>query len=283
SLWDEADGFFYDAISYPNGDRHQLKVRSLVGLIPLLAALPLTQDTLNQLPGFKKRLQWFINNRPDLKKNVACMETEGVDAKRLLAVCYATSRADEKKNKLRHLLEYMLDEDEFLGPYGIRSVSKYHEQHPFTFEVNGEEYRVDYQPAESTSGMFGGNSNWRGPVWFPINYLLLEALQNFYAYLGDRFKIEFPIGSGEEKDLQAVSVLLAKRMIKTFLRDESGRRPVYGGLAKFQNDPYWKDYVLFYEYFNGDDGAGLGASHQTGWTGLVAHMIQMCAENGAAP
>ncbi|MEL6902353.1 MAG: glucosidase, partial [Cyanobacteria bacterium J06606_4] len=274
ALWDEADGFFYDAISYPNGDRHQLKVRSLVGLIPLLAALPLTQDTLNQLPGFKKRLQWFINNRPDLKKNVACMETEGVDAKRLLAVCYATSRADEKKNKLRHLLEYMLDEDEFLGPYGIRSVSKYHEQHPFTFEVNGEEYRVDYQPAESTSGMFGGNSNWRGPVWFPINYLLLEALQNFYSYLGDRFKIEFPIGSGEEKDLQAVSVLLAKRMIKTFLRDKSGRRPVYGGLETFQSDPYWKDYILFYEYFNGDDGAGLGASHQTGWTGLVAHMIQ---------
>lgn len=279
ALWDDEDGFFYDSITYPNGDRHQLKVRSLVGLIPLLAVLPLDQDTLDQLPGFSKRLKWFINNRADLKKNVACMETEGVDAKRLLAVCYATTRSDNQKNKLRRLLEYMLSEDEFLGPHGIRSVSRFHAANPFIFKVEGEEYSVKYQPAESTSGMFGGNSNWRGPVWFPINYLLIEALQTFYGYLGDRFKIEFPMGSGEEKTLQEVSVLIAERMTTTFLRDGSGQRPVFGGLKKFQNDPHWKDYILFYEYFNGDDGAGLGASHQTGWTGLVAYMIQQCVED----
>ncbi|MGD1898371.1 MAG: hypothetical protein ACFB16_15625 [Phormidesmis sp.] len=278
SLWDEEDGCFYDAIKFSECERQMLRVRSLVGLIPLLAVAPISSETLEKLPNFKKRLQWFINNRPDLKKNVACMETEGVGARRLLALCYATARSDGKKNKLRRLLESMLDETEFLSPHGIRSVSKCHKENPFTLEVNGEEHRVQYQPAESRSNMFGGNSNWRGPVWFPINYLLLEALRNFHTYLGDDFKISFPIGSGEERNLQEVSVLLEKRMIATFLKDESGRRPVFGAIEKFQTDPHWQDYIFFYEYFNGDDGAGLGASHQTGWTGLVANMIQRCSK-----
>ena len=233
---------------------------------------------IEKLPNFEKRLQWFIDNRPDLKKNVACMVTEGVEAKRLLALCYATKRDDGQKNKLERLLTYMLDESEFMSPHGIRSVSKYHEKNPFTLKSDGEEYTVKYEPAEPPSGMFGGNSNWRGPVWFPLNYLILEALQNFHDYLGDDFEIEFPTGSGKFKNLYEVSVAIALRMMSIFLRDESGKRPVFGGQSKFQNDPYWRDYVFFHEYFNGDNGAGLGSSHQTGWTGVVAHMIQLCAE-----
>ena len=281
ALWDDEDGFYYDAINFPDGGRSLLKVRSLVGLIPLLGVNVLEPETIKNLPGFEKRLEWFIKNRSDLKKNVACMETEGMGAKRLLALCYATSRKDGKSNKLQRLLSYMFDESEFLSPYGIRSVSKYHQDNPFVMQVNGNEYRVDYQPAESTSGMFGGNSNWRGPIWFPINYLLLEALQNFYEYLGDDFKVEFPTGSGDYKNLNQIIVELSYRMTKIFLRDkETGKRPVFGGIDKFQNDPHWKDYVYFHEYFHGDNGAGLGASHQTGWTGVVAYMIQLCTENG---
>ena len=279
ALWDDEDGFYYDAINFPDGGRSLLKVRSLVGLIPLLGVNVLEPETIKNLPGFKKRLEWFIDNRPDLKQNVACMVTEGMSAKRLLALCYATSRDDGKPNKLQRLLSYMFDETEFLSPYGIRSVSKYHQDNPFVMHVNGNEYRVDYQPAESTSGMFGGNSNWRGPIWFPINYLLLEALQNFHEYLGDDFKVEFPTGSGEFKNLQEIIVELSMRMTKIFLRDETGKRPVFGGIDKFQNDPHWRDYVYFHEYFHGDNGAGLGASHQTGWTGVIAYMIQLCAES----
>jgi hypothetical protein len=277
SLWDEEDGFYYDAINYPNGDL--LKVRSLVGLLPLLGVNVLEPETINKLPGFKKRLEWFINNRLDLKRNVACMETEGVGAKRLLALCYATPHVDNTPNKLCRVLAYLLDENEFLSPHGIRSVSKYHQNNPYIFETHGSQFRVVYEPAESTSAMLGGNSNWRGPIWFPINYLILEALQNFHNYLGDDFKIEFPTGSGNYKNLHQVTVELARRMKQIFLRDESGKRPVFGGIEKFQNDPHWRDYILFYEYFHGDNGAGLGASHQTGWTGLVAHMIQLCTES----
>ena len=279
SLWNEEDGFYYDAISFDNGDRQTLEVRSLVGLIPLLAVVPISPETLEKLPDFEKRLQWFIDNRPQLRKSVACMETEGMDANRLLAICYATPHTDNSKNKLRRLLEYMFDEDEFLGPHGIRSVSKYHKENPFTIKADGEEHRVEYQPAESNTNMFGGNSNWRGPVWFPINYLLLESLKTFYRYLGDDFTVEFPTGSGEEKALDEVALLLARRMVTTFLNDSNGRRPVFGEIEKFQTDPHWHDHILFYEYFHGDNGAGLGASHQTGWTGLVAHLIQQCAEN----
>ena len=278
SLWDESEGFYYDAISFPDGSRKPLKVRSLVGLVPLLGVAVLEPETIKKLPGFEKRLQWFIDNRPDLKKNVACMVTEGVEAKRLLALSYATTRSDGQKNKLERLLAYMLDESEFMSPHGIRSVSKYHQQHPFTLEANGEEYTVKYEPAESPSGMFGGNSNWRGPIWFPLNYLILEALQNFHQYLGDDFKMEFPTGSGNYKNLYEVAVEIALRMMNIFMRDKSGNRPVFGGQEKFQNDPHWRDYVFFHEYFNGDNGAGLGSSHQTGWTGVVAHMIQLCAE-----
>ena len=280
ALWDEEDGFYYDAISFSDGSRQKMEVRSLVGLIPLLGVVAISPETIQKLPGFERRLQWFIENRPDLKENVACMETEGVGAKRLLALCYATHRDDGKKNKLRRLLEYMLDEEEFMSPHGIRSVSKYHQENPFIVNVDGNEHCVRYEPAESTTGMFGGNSNWRGPVWFPINYILLEALQNFHGYLGEDFKIAFPTGSGNEKTLDEVAVLIAKRMITTFLKDSSGRRPVFGGIEKFQTDPHWQDYILFYEYFSGDNGAGLGASHQTGWTGLVAHMIQLGVEMG---
>ncbi|MEO1760977.1 MAG: glucosidase [Cyanobacteria bacterium J06629_18] len=280
SLWDEDDGFYYDAINFPDGGRYLLKVRSLVGLIPLLGVNVLEPETIKKLPGFKKRLEWFVDNRPDLKKNVACMVTEGMGAKRLLALCYATPRNDGKPNKLQRLLSYMFDETEFLSNYGIRSVSKYHKQNPFVINVNSNEHRVDYQPAESTSGMFGGNSNWRGPIWFPINYLLLEALQNFYEYLGDDFKVEFPTGSGNYKNLSEIIFELSQRMTNIFLRDESGKRPVFGGIEKFQNDPHWRDYIYFHEYFHGDNGAGLGASHQTGWTGIVAYMIQLCAESG---
>ncbi len=278
ALWDEEDGFFYDAVRFSDDNRQQLKVRSLVGLIPLLAVVSISAETIEKLPNFKGRLQWFINNRLDLRKNVACMESEGVGERRLLALCYATERADGEKNKLRRLLEYMLDEREFLGPHGIRSVSKYHEKHPFTTEADGEEYSVAYEPAESTSNMFGGNSNWRGPVWFPINYLLIEALRSFHGYLGDDFKVAFPTGSKEERTLAEVAVLLSDRLVSIFLKDETGHRPVFGQIEKFQNDPHWRDYILFYEYFNGDDGAGLGASHQTGWTGLAAYMIQQCSE-----
>jgi hypothetical protein len=279
ALWDDEDGFYYDAINFPDGNRSLLKVRSLVGLIPLLGVNVLQPETIKNLPGFKKRLEWFIDNRPDLKRNVACMVTEGMSAKRLLALCYATPRNDGKHNKLQRLLSYMFDETEFLSPYGIRSVSKYHQDNPFVMHVNGNEYRVDYQPAESTSGMFGGNSNWRGPIWFPINYLLLEALQNFHEYLGDDFKVEFPTGSGDYKNLNEIIIELSMRMTKIFLRDKSGKRPVFGGTEKLQNDPHWRDYIYFHEYFHGDNGAGLGASHQTGWTGVVAYMIQLCAES----
>lgn len=278
SLWDETDGFYYDAINFSDGGRQPIRVRSLVGLIPLLGVAILEPDVIDQLPGFKKRLEWFIKNRPDLKKNVACMTTEGVGARRLLALCYSTQRNDGKSNRLQRLLGYMLDEAEFLSDYGVRSISKYHKEHPFTLQVNGTEYRVDYQPAESTSAMFGGNSNWRGPIWFPINYILLEALQHFHEYLGEDFKVEFPTGSGNYENLNEVVVDLGKRMMNLFLKDETGRRPVFGEIEKFQTDPHWRDYILFHEYFHGDNGAGLGASHQTGWTGVVAHMIQVCTE-----
>ncbi|MBD1927156.1 glucosidase [Trichocoleus sp. FACHB-90] len=270
SLWDETDGFYYDMLHSPNGSYIPLKVRSMVGLIPLLAVEVIEEETLEQLPGFKQRMEWFIHNRPNLKKNVACMETPGVGARRLLAIAYS--------GKLRRILERMLDEKEFFSDYGIRSVSKFHAEHPYIFNVNGDSYCVNYEPAESSSGLFGGNSNWRGPIWFPINYLLIEALQKFHHYLGDDFKIECPTGSGQMMNLWEVATELSQRMIQIFLENESGQRPVYGDLEILQTDPHWRDLILFYEYFHGDNGAGLGASHQTGWTGLVAKLIQQCGE-----
>jgi len=270
SLWDNEDGFYYDVLHLPDDQQIRLKVRSMVGLIPLFAVETLEPEILERLPGFKKRVEWFIQNRPDLRDNVACMEKQGVGARRLLAIAY--------REKLRRILEKMLDENEFLSDYGIRSLSKYHAEHPYLFHANGTEYRVDYEPAESSTGLFGGNSNWRGPIWMPVNYLIIESLQKFHYYLGDEFKIEYPTGSGNWMTLWEVASELSKRLIRLFLNDKSGHRPVYGGAAEFQTDPHWHDLILFYEYFHGDNGAGIGASHQTGWTGLVAKLIQQWGE-----
>jgi hypothetical protein len=270
-LWDEMDGFFYDVLKFPDGRKYPMRIRSMVGLIPLFAVETLEPELLERLPGFKRRLEWFIDNRPDLTANVACMRTHGMKERRLLsAVC---------PEQLRRVLQTMLNEREFLSPCGIRSLSQHHRDHPYTLSVNGMEYRIEYQPAESTTGLFGGNSNWRGPIWFPVNYLLIESLQKFHYYLGDHFTVEFPTGSGKMLTLWDVAAELSRRLTRIFLRDEQGRRPVYGALEKFQTDPHWRDLVLFHEYFHGDTGAGLGASHQTGWTGLVTKLLQQSGES----
>ena len=273
SLWNEADGFYYDVLHLPDDRQIELKVRSMVGLIPLFAVETLEPETLNQLPNFKKRLEWFIQNRPDLRQNVACMVTPGMGARRLLAIV--------SRDKLRRILEKMLDQSEFLSPYGIRAVSRYHAEHPYQFYANGSEFRVDYEPAESSSGLFGGNSNWRGPVWMPVNFLLIEALQKFHYYLGDEFKVECPTSSGQMRTLWEVAAELSQRLVSIFLQTPTGQRPVYGATERFQTDPDWRNLLLFYEYFHGDNGAGIGASHQTGWTGLIAKLIQQFAEYDA--
>jgi hypothetical protein len=211
-----------------------------------------------------------LENRPDLVRNLACLETAGVVSRRLLAIA--------GPNQLRQILEKMLDESKFLGPFGIRALSKFHAEHPYVLKIDENEYQIDYEPAESTTGLFGGNSNWRGPVWFPINYLIIESLQTYYHYLGDDFKVECPTGSGQLMTLLEVAHELSQRLVRTFLNDATGRRPVYGGIDVFQTNPHWHDLILFHEYFHGDNGAGLGASHQTGWTGLVARLIQRYAE-----
>lgn len=269
-LWDETDGFYYDVLHFPNGEMQRVKVRSMVGLIPLFAITTIEPETISKLPNFKRRLLWFIHNRKDLKQNVACMETLGIGERRLLSIV--------SQSKLRRILEKMLDEKEFLSDYGIRAMSRYHAEYPYVFHFNSQQYRVDYEPAESSTGMFGGNSNWRGPIWFPVNYLIIESLQKFHYYLGNDFKVECPTGSGNMMNLWEVATELSHRQMAIFLQDESGRRPVYGDTKIFQNHPDWQDLILFYEYFHGDNGAGIGASHQTGWTGLVAKLIQQCAE-----
>ncbi len=276
-LWDDDDGFFYDVLHLPHGKRVRLKVRSMVGLIPLFAVMTLEPEVLEKLSGFKKRLEWFINHRTDLKQNVACMETKGSGARRMLALCSVTSDSLDSEDKLRRILEKLLDEDEFLSDYGIRALSRFHKDNPYSFYVNGSENRVTYEPAESTSGLFGGNSNWRGPIWMPVNYLLIESLQKFHHYLGDDFKVECPTGSGNLMNLWEVSEEISSRLTSIFLQDQDHKRPLYGGTDQFQ-DPHWRNLVLFYEYFHGDNGAGMGASHQTGWTGLVAKLIQQSGE-----
>ncbi|MEL6552174.1 MAG: glucosidase [Cyanobacteria bacterium J06621_11] len=268
-LWDEEDGFFYDVLHLPDMSRFPIKIRSLVGLIPLYATTTLEPELMNRLPGFLERLEWFEANRPMLSKNLTTVG-EGKQKRRMLSVV--------RPDKLRRILAKMLKPHEFLAPTGIRALSRYHAEHPYTFDANGTIYRVDYEPAESSIGLFGGNSNWRGPVWFPTNYLMIESLQRFHHYFGDDFKIQCPHGEGEPMNLWDVATKLEERMISTFLRDDQGRRPVYGNNEIFQNDPHWKDYILFYEYFNGDTGEGVGASHQTGWTGLVAKLIHQCCE-----
>jgi hypothetical protein len=269
-LWDEEDGFYYDVLHTRDGRHTPMRVHSMVGLIPLFAVETLEPEMLENLPGFRRRMEWFIRNRPDLMGNVASMETPGRRERRLLSVV--------NLKRLRRVLEKMLDEDEFLSPYGVRALSRFHLMNPYTLKIDGREHRVDYEPAESSTGLFGGNSNWRGPVWFPVNYLLIESLQKFHWYLGDDFKVECPTGSGQLMTLAEVAAEISRRLSHLFLRDEDGRRPVHGGAEKFQTDPHWRDLLLFYEYFHGDNGAGLGANHQTGWTGLVAKLLQQSGE-----
>jgi len=269
-LWDEEDGFFYDRLRVPDRGSIKLAVRSMVGLIPIFAVDTLEPATIDRLPGFRRRMEWFGRHRPDLCCNIASFSPEGVESRRLLSVL--------DKDRLRRVLQRMLDEREFLSPHGLRAISKYHEDHPFVLPHNHREYRVDYEPAESTTDLFGGNSNWRGPVWFPVNFLMIESLQKYCWYFGDSFKIEYPTGSGNCMNLSEVAAELSRRLSRIFLRDASGGRPVYGNSERFQTDPNFKDYLWFYEYFNGDTGAGIGASHQTGWTALVAKLLQQSGE-----
>jgi hypothetical protein len=266
SLWDPVDGFYYDALNLPDGTHLPLKIRSLVGLIPLFAVETLEPDLLERLPRFRRRLQWFLDNRPALVRAVASLTTPGEGGRRLLSIV--------DRGKLDRILPRLLDPDQFLGDYGVRALSRAHLKYPYELHVDGSVHRVTYEPAESTTGLFGGNSNWRGPIWFPTNYLMIESLQKYHHYYGEAYQVECPRGSGQWMNLNEVAADLSLRLTRIFLRDSTGRRPVYGGTERFQRDPHWRDYVLFYEYFHGDNGAGLGASHQTGWTALVAKLIQ---------
>ena len=266
-LWDEEDGFFYDLLRLPDGSAQRIKTRSMVGLLPLCATAVISPEMIANCGKFSKRLEDFVDRHRFILTNILLPNVPGAEGRCLLSICDET--------KLRRILTRMLDEERFLSPFGIRSLSKWHEQHPYIFNVNGQHHEVRYLPAESDTGMFGGNSNWRGPIWMPLNMLILRGLMQFYLYYGDTFKIECPTGSGRMMNLFEVTMEIARRLTRMFLRDENGRRPVYGGTEKFQNDPHWRDHILFYEYFHGDNGAGLGASHQTGWTGLVAKLIQM--------
>ena len=268
-LWNKEDGFYYDVLHLPDGKTFPLRLRSMVGLIPLFAVETLDSELIDQLPRFKHRMQWFIENRPDFGLHIETQSQDG-EVRRFLSLV--------NRRRLTKVLRYMLDENEFLSPYGVRALSRYHKEQPFVFSSMGMDYRVEYEPAESTTTLFGGNSNWRGPVWFPVNYLLIESLQKFHYFLGDTFTVEYPTGSGKKLNLAAVAAELSRRLTHTFLRGPDGRRPVYGGTENFQQDRHWRDLVLFYEYFHGDNGAGIGASHQTGWTGLVAKLIQQSGE-----
>ena len=270
SLWDDEDGFYYDVLHLPNGEEHFMKIRSMVGLIPLFAVETLEPEIVDRLPGFKRRMQWFIDNHPDMPEHIETTQRSARGVRRLLSLV--------SRRQLKRVLDRMLDESEFLSPYGVRALSRFHADHPYEVAVNGHVSRVDYEPAESTTGVFGGNSNWRGPIWFPVNYLLIESLQKFHHYYGENFKVEFPTRSGSETDLWQVGAEISRRLIRIFLRGEDGRRPVAGGTELFQSDPHWKDLVLFFEYFHGDNGTGIGANHQTGWTGLVAKLIEQSGE-----
>jgi hypothetical protein len=270
-MWDGEEGFFYDLLHFPNGDTKRLKVRSMVGLLPLCASTVFESGGVARHPRLLELIELFKKRHPDLLKHIAPADGnfKGYADRRLLSVC--------NKEKLERILAPLLDENEFLSPYGIRSLSRYHLEHPFVFNLDGQEFKVQYLPAESNTGMFGGNSNWRGPVWMPVNALLMRGLLNLYQFYGDDFKVECPTGSGKYMTLFEAAKEIARRLSAIFLRDENGKRPVYGGTKKFQDDPHWKDYILFYEYFHGDNGAGLGASHQTGWTGTIARSLDLFA------
>lgn len=276
-LWNEDDGFYYDQL-HVEGRTSPLKIRSLVGIIPLIAVEILEEEVIERLPGFGRRLRWFLENRSDLAKHISYMKLADDPhggGHRLLAI--------PSRDRLERVLRYLLDEREFLSPYGIRSISQVHMNEPYVFRSNGEEFRVDYVPGESNTGLFGGNSNWRGPIWFPVNYLVVEALERYHHFYGDSFKVECPVGSGRMLNLQEVAGELASRLSKIFLPDANGRRPCHGEDRRYQEDPHWKDLVLFYEYFHGDNGRGVGASHQTGWTALATRCLETTAERRRKP
>ncbi|MEO6053880.1 MAG: glucosidase, partial [Chthoniobacterales bacterium] len=265
-LWNEEDGFYYDMLDI--GEQHiPLKVRSIVGFIPLFATGIIRADYVASLPDFAQRVQWFVKHRPLLSQHMIANNPDVAHDNRLLAI---TTR-----DRLQRVLRYMFDEDEFLSPHGIRSVSKYHDKHPYTYWVDDKPYSVDYEPGEGTTGMFGGNSNWRGPIWFPINYLIIEALRTYHHFYGDTFQVEFPTRSGNFVSLAKAAELLTQRLVSLFLPDENGRRPCHGDQAKYADDPNWKDLVLFNEYFHAETGRGCGSSHQTGWTALVTDLLNL--------
>ena len=268
-MWDEEDGFFYDVLRLPNGQARHLKVRSMVGLLPLCAATVFEGELLQKYPEIGERFHRFLSVRPELVAAIHDPRKPGYGDRRLGAILNET--------RLRRVLTKMLDEHEFLSPYGIRSLSRYHAEHPYVVQVGGQEFRVPYLPAESDTGMFGGNSNWRGPIWMPVNALIIRALLQYYIYYGNDFTVECPTGSGQHMTLYQVAEEIARRLASIFLRDQDGHRPVYGGTRTFQDDPHWRDYLSFYEYFHGDNGAGLGASHQTGWTGVIARALHLFA------
>ena len=265
SLWDDTDQFFYDVLKLPNGKCERLKVRSMVGLIPLFAVEVFDTELLESVPEFKKRLEWFLTHKPNLASLVSRWQDKNAGEKQLLSLL--------RGHRMKKILQRMLDETEFLSDYGIRAVSKYHEQNPYEFYVDGKRFSVEYSPGESNSGLFGGNSNWRGPIWMPVNFLIIESLQRFHFYYGDDFKLECPTGSGTLLSLNEIADLLSKRLANLFLRNEEGKRPVFGTYTKFQTDPLFNNYIWFHEYFHGDTGRGVGASHQTGWTGLIARLL----------
>jgi hypothetical protein len=265
ALWNEEDEFFYDVLHLPSGEMRPLKVRSVVGLLPLLAVETMEPDLLDLLPTFHAAMDWFLTNKPELAALVSRWQEPGLGERRLLALV--------RGHRMKRLLKRMLDPAEFLSDHGVRALSRYHLEHPYELRVDGTVHAVDYEPAESTSGLFGGNSNWRGPIWFPINFLLIEAVQKFHHYYGDDFLVECPTGSGQMMTLWQIAEHLSRRLISLFVRGADGRRPVFGARELLQADPQWRDYVLFHEYFHGDTGAGLGASHQTGWTALVAKLL----------
>ncbi len=265
-LWDDEDKFFHDVLHLPDDRKVPLKIRSMVGLIPLFAVETLEPELLDRVPEFKRRLEWYLNYRPDLASLVSHWDEPGRGKRRLLSLL--------RGHRMKRLLKRMLDEAEFLSPYGVRALSKVHEKHPYVFRVDGMDLSVRYQPAESDSGVFGGNSNWRGPIWFPVNYLIIESLQKFHHYYGDDFRVECPTGSGRLMSIEGVADELSSRLTRIFLKDESGRRPVFSQHPRLQQDPYFRDHLLFFEYFHGDSGRGVGAGHQTGWTGLVAKLLK---------
>jgi hypothetical protein len=268
-MWDEEDGFFYDVLRLPDGSSGRLKVRSMVGLLPFCAVTVFEGGILAKYPEMATRVRKFLAARPELTDSIHDPLRVGQNGRRLAAILNET--------RLRRVLAKLLDESEFFGPYGVRALSRYHKDHPFVLSAAGKEYRVDYLPGESDSGMFGGNSNWRGPVWMPVNGLIIRALLQYYAYYGDDFTIECPTGSGRQLTLYQVAEELQRRLSSIFLRDARGRRPVNGETRKFQDDPHWRDLVQFFEYFHGDSGQGIGASHQTGWTGVVARGMHLFA------